>query len=90
MNSDKGADPVEVISRENAEHYVWGDSCDGWHLVRDSDLSVIEECMPAGRFEVSHGHRRSRQFFFFLSGKAVMEAGGRHARRCAEMTARLL
>jgi len=43
MNSDKGAEPVEVISRENAEHYVWGDSCDGWHLVRDSDLSVGEE-----------------------------------------------
>jgi hypothetical protein len=37
---------VEVNSRENAEHYVWGDSCDGWHLVRASNLSVIGECMP--------------------------------------------
>ena len=23
MNTDKGAEPVEVISRENAEHHVW-------------------------------------------------------------------
>ena len=83
MNSDKGADPVEVISRENAEHYVWGDCCDGWHLVRDSDLSVIEECMPAGTSEVSHCHRRSRQFFFILSGRAVMETDGVQIPLCA-------
>jgi mannose-6-phosphate isomerase-like protein (cupin superfamily) len=78
MNSDKAAEPVEVISRENAEHYVWGDSCDGWHMVRDPGLSVIEECMPAGTSEVSHCHRRSRQFFYILNGKALMETDGRH------------
>jgi mannose-6-phosphate isomerase-like protein (cupin superfamily) len=83
MNSDKGADPVEVITRENAEHYVWGDSCDGWHLVQDSDLSVIEECMPAGTSEVSHCHQRSRQFFFILSGRAVMDTDGVHIPLCA-------
>ena len=32
----------EVISRSNAEHYVWGQHADGWHLVRDPKLSVIE------------------------------------------------
>jgi mannose-6-phosphate isomerase-like protein (cupin superfamily) len=83
MNSDKGVDPVEVITRENAEHYVWGDSCDGWHLVQDSDLSVIEECMPAGTSEVSHCHQRSRQFFFILSGRAVMDTDGVHIPLCA-------
>ena len=74
---------MEVITRENAEHYVWGDSCDGWHLVQDSDLSVIEERMPAGTSEVSHCHRRSRQFFFILSGRAVMETDGVHIPLCA-------
>ncbi len=24
------------VSRENAEHYRWGDDCDGWHLVKDA------------------------------------------------------
>jgi mannose-6-phosphate isomerase-like protein (cupin superfamily) len=83
MSDEQEGVPLLVISRENAEHYVWGDSCDGWHLVRDSDLSVIEECMPAGTSEVSHCHRRSRQFFFILSGRAVMETDGVHIPLCA-------
>jgi hypothetical protein len=34
------------ISKQNAEHYIWGDNCDGWHLVNNKDLSVIHERMP--------------------------------------------
>ncbi|PKF76460.1 cupin domain-containing protein, partial [Vibrio sp. vnigr-6D03] len=34
---------MTVISRENAEHYVWGERCDGWHLVKSTSLSVIQE-----------------------------------------------
>jgi len=37
------------VSRDNAEHYRWGDDCDGWHLVKDTQLSVIEEFMPRAR-----------------------------------------
>jgi hypothetical protein len=37
-----------LVSRANAEHYRWGDDCDGWHLVKDADLSVIEELLPSG------------------------------------------
>ena len=73
MNSEPGVTSPPVISRNNAEHYVWGTGCDGWHLVKDSDLSVIEECMPPGASEVSHCHRKSRQFFYILCGQAVME-----------------
>lgn len=61
------------ISRDTAEHYVWGNACDGWHLVKDANLSVIEECMPPGTSEVTHHHNRAQQFFFVLSGEAVME-----------------
>ena len=75
--------PLSVISRHNAEHYIWGTGCDGWHLVRESDLSIIEECMPAGASEVSHYHRKSRQFFLILAGQAVMEADGRRISLCA-------
>jgi hypothetical protein len=47
MTNEQEGVPLLVISRDNAEHYFWGTGCDGWHLVRESGLSVIEECMPA-------------------------------------------
>jgi len=68
---------ISPISKDSAEHYVWGDRCDGWHLLKNSDLSVIQERMPAGRAEVRHYHRRAQQFFYILSGKAVLEMDGR-------------
>ena len=37
-----------MIDRGTAEHYTWGDGCDGWHLVKGADLSVIQERMPPG------------------------------------------
>ncbi len=64
------------ISRASAEHYTWGEQCEGWHLVKDDRLSVIEEQMPAGASEVRHYHVSSQQFFFVLSGEAVMEVDG--------------
>jgi mannose-6-phosphate isomerase-like protein (cupin superfamily) len=71
------------ISRATAEHYTWGDQCDGWHLVKDDRLSVIEEQMPAGTTEVRHYHVSSQQFFFVLSGEAVMEVDGCEMRLAA-------
>jgi mannose-6-phosphate isomerase-like protein (cupin superfamily) len=64
------------ISKHSAEHYRWGDGCDGWHLVKKEDLSVIHECMPPGTEEVRHVHHRARQFFFVLSGKLAVEVDG--------------
>lgn len=66
----------QKISPASAEHYFWGGSCDGWHLVKTGDLSVIRERMPPGTREVRHFHRLSRQFFYLLSGRAVLEANG--------------
>jgi mannose-6-phosphate isomerase-like protein (cupin superfamily) len=65
------------ISRETAEHYRWGNDCDGWHLVKDENLSVIEEFIPSGGCEVRHYHQRAQQFFYILSGEVMMEAEGR-------------
>lgn len=67
---------MDKISKHTADRYVWGDSCDGWHLVRTEGLSVIHERMPAGAREVRHYHAKARQFFFVLSGTAVMETDG--------------
>jgi quercetin dioxygenase-like cupin family protein len=65
--------PTHVLSKQNAEHYTWGAVCDGWHLVRQPDLSVIEERMPPGASEVRHHHVHSRQFFYCLNGELTLE-----------------
>jgi mannose-6-phosphate isomerase-like protein (cupin superfamily) len=65
--------PIAASSRTTCEHYVWGDGCDGWHLLQHSDLSVILERVPPGRGEVKHFHSKARQYFFVLKGKATLE-----------------
>lgn len=67
---------MEPISTETAEHYVWGEVCDGWHLVRTPELSVIEERMPPGASEQRHRHEIARQFFYVLAGELTMEVDG--------------
>lgn len=70
------------IDTTTAAHYVWGDGCDGWHLVRAAGLSVIQERMPPGTSEARHRHGASRQFFHVLAGALVIEADGvEHALR---------
>ena len=61
-----------MISIENAEHYLWGENCDGWHLLKRNDISVIQERVPAGSAEVMHYHERTRQFFYILEGEGTM------------------
>jgi mannose-6-phosphate isomerase-like protein (cupin superfamily) len=68
--------PLRVVDRTSAEHYVWGEICDGWRLVQREDLTVIAERVPPGGREIRHFHARARQFFYILSGHAVMEADG--------------
>ncbi len=65
-----------MISTKLAAHYVWGEGCDGWHLVRGEALSVIEERMPPGTAERRHLHERSRQFFYVLAGELTLELDG--------------
>lgn len=64
------------ISKSNAEHYLWGEHCDGWHMVKNQDLSIIHERMPLNTSEVKHYHQHARQFFFILSGTATFEING--------------
>src|ERR1700754_1022491 len=64
------------VSVENAEHYSWGDNCDGWFFVSSDTLSVIRERMPPHTQEKLHYHERAQQFFYILSGNAVFEVEG--------------
>lgn len=71
--------PIDIAT---AEHYRWGGGCDGWHLLKSDDLSVIHERVPPGATEVRHRHARSRQFFYVLEGDALLEVDGvRHELR---------
>jgi len=62
------AEVIETIDRQTAQHYSWGNNCDGWHLVKTEALSIIEEKMPPGTSEVRHYHQKSNQFFYVLKG----------------------
>lgn len=64
-----------ISDTSTAEHYTWGDVCDGWHLLMDPALSVIQERVPPGGAETRHLHAKARQFFYVLSGTATMEFG---------------
>ena len=66
---------LQILSSKNAEHYVWGENSDGWHLLKNDELSVIEERMPTDTAERLHFHERAQQLFYILSGVAGFEAG---------------
>jgi mannose-6-phosphate isomerase-like protein (cupin superfamily) len=70
----------QVISAKTGDHYKWGGpsgvDCDGWHLVKTPDLSIIEELMPPGASEARHSHGAARQFFFVLDGELTLEVEG--------------
>jgi mannose-6-phosphate isomerase-like protein (cupin superfamily) len=63
-------------SIKNAEHYKWGNNCDGWHLLKTDSLSVIQEKMPAGNAEQLHYHTSAQQLFYILTGTASFEVEG--------------
>ena len=67
---------MRKVSTATAEHYSWGNQCDGWHLVKLPFLSVIQERMLPGTSEINHFHHKARQFFYVLVGVAVLEVDG--------------
>ncbi|PKF60737.1 cupin domain-containing protein [Psychromonas sp. psych-6C06] len=64
---------MDIIEKSTAIHYQWGDNCDGWHLVKSKQLSVIQERMLAGCCESNHYHQNAEQFFYIISGLATMK-----------------
>ncbi len=65
------------VQRDAQRHYPWGGDSEGWHLLQREDLSVIAERVPPGGSERRHRHARARQFFYVLSGRALIEMAGR-------------
>ncbi|WP_306150772.1 cupin domain-containing protein [Roseovarius sp. MMSF_3281] len=67
---------MSIKNRDNACHYHWGGTCDGWRLLDGDDLSVIEERMPPATSEVMHAHDRANQVFYVLAGRLTIEVEG--------------
>jgi mannose-6-phosphate isomerase-like protein (cupin superfamily) len=67
---------MTVVSRASARHYNWGEGCDGWVILPNVDVSIIEERMPPSTSEARHFHEKARQFFYVLSGELEMEIDG--------------
>ena len=81
LSAETGAEPSTVarptvVARGNAEHYRWGLECDAWHLAKNPQMTVIEELIPPGAAEVRHYHKKAQQFFYILSGEAMMNVEG--------------
>jgi mannose-6-phosphate isomerase-like protein (cupin superfamily) len=60
-----------IKDKDNSEHYIWGSNCEGWRLVDESNLSVIEEAMPPITAEKLHYHTHSMQLFYIKEGEAT-------------------
>lgn len=67
---------MAIKSTENSEHYIWGDNCDGWQLLKSDSLSIIQESMPPHTHEGLHYHSIAQQFFFILKGTATFQIEG--------------
>lgn len=64
---------MHPVDQSNAQHYKWGDICDGWRLLDLPHFSVIQERVPVGGGELAHLHNEAHQFFYILSGRATLE-----------------
>ncbi|MEO6732985.1 MAG: cupin domain-containing protein [Ferruginibacter sp.] len=63
----------KVVSVNNADHYIWGQNNHGWHLLKNDELSVIEERMNPDSSEHLHYHEQAQQLFYILSGEATFK-----------------
>jgi mannose-6-phosphate isomerase-like protein (cupin superfamily) len=73
MNNCEECGDLMKVNKFAAEHYNWGEQCDGWLLEQSPERTIIHERMPAGTKEIRHVHRIAKQFFFQLSGVGTME-----------------
>lgn len=64
---------TEPLRADPANHYVWGEQCDGWRLVERERLSLREERIPPGCTETAHFHQVAHQIFYVLSGELTIK-----------------
>ena len=67
---------MHPITLHTAEHYTWGQNCDGWHLVKRDEISVIQERVPTGGTEVLHFHEYARSSSSYSRAKSRSKRPG--------------
>lgn len=65
----------QIINKQNASKYTWGDNCLSWILINSDALSIKQELMPPGTKEHLHFHENACQFFYVLKGQATFYMG---------------
>ena len=55
-----------IKTKENSEHYFWGEQCDSWVFHNNDNLVVKQEMMPPKTSEKLHFHKLAQQFFYIL------------------------
>jgi mannose-6-phosphate isomerase-like protein (cupin superfamily) len=66
-----------IINKQNADNYIWGNNCLSYFLCDTEHLSVKLETMPPNTSEQLHFHVKSIQVFFILKGKAIINMDGK-------------
>ncbi|MFQ6088132.1 MAG: cupin domain-containing protein [Candidatus Methanofastidiosia archaeon] len=62
-----------IRNRSNVPKKEWAPNHFAWALVENDELSVKLEEIPIGGKSNIHYHKRARQFFFVLNGKATVK-----------------
>ena len=60
-----------IKTKQNSEHYFWGEKCDSWVFHQSKNLVVKNEIMPPKTSEKLHFHEFAQQFFYILKGIAT-------------------
>ena len=50
---------LRVVDITSGERYQWGSASEGWHLLNQPELSVIQERVPPGDRERRHFHSKA-------------------------------
>ncbi len=58
-----------IQSKEDSEHYIWGNNCDSWVLLNSKNPSIKQEIMPPKTKEQLHFHKNAQQFSLFSKEK---------------------
>jgi mannose-6-phosphate isomerase-like protein (cupin superfamily) len=63
---------MKTSAQDPLHSYHWGNGGKAWELLKDASLSVKLETIEPGEGEQKHVHRQAQQYFFVMSGKALI------------------
>ncbi len=58
------------VTKEIAQHYLWGKVNQSWKFLSDEQLNVHLEIIEPSSGEIMHYHKQAMQFFYIIEGQA--------------------